>query len=58
MQLIMATALMMRVVTMAANQKEVNPIWILCDNESTVDKFNNNKILTNIRRSKKIIQLK
>jgi hypothetical protein len=34
------------------------PMWILCDNESTVDVFKNRDILSNIRRTNKPIHLK
>jgi hypothetical protein len=33
-------------------------MWILCDNESTVDVFKNRDILSNIRRTNKPIHLK
>ncbi len=33
-------------------------MWILCDNESTVDVFNNKSILVNIRRTDNPIRLK
>jgi hypothetical protein len=36
----------------------IDPIWILCDNESTVDVFNNKEMLTNISRAKNPIRLK
>ncbi len=49
---------MTRAITLAANQKEVDPMWILCDSESTVDIFRNKNILTNIRTAEKPIQLK
>jgi hypothetical protein len=53
-------------VTLAVTKKEINPMWILCDNESKVDVFNESKvdvfknkaILSNIRRANKPICLK
>lgn len=50
--------LMMRAATLAANQQEVDPMWLLCDNKSTVDVINNTKKLTDIRKARKPIQLK
>ncbi len=44
-----ATTLMTRAVTLAANSSEVDPMWILCDSESTVDIFRNKNLLTNLR---------
>ncbi len=55
---ITATTLMTRAITLVTNQKDVNPMWILCDSESTVDIFRNKNILTNIRTAEKPIQLK
>lgn len=49
---------MTRATTLAAHQEEVDPMWILCDNESTVDIFSNKNILNNIQPAKKPIQLK
>jgi hypothetical protein len=37
---------------------EISPMWILCDNESTVDIFKNKSILTYIKKSNKPICLK
>ncbi len=45
-QVISATTLMTRAVTLAATNSEVNPLWILCDSESTIDIFRNKNILT------------
>jgi hypothetical protein len=52
------TALTTMHVTLAVMKKEINPMWILCDNESTVDVFKNKDILSNIRRTNKPIRLK
>ncbi len=38
---VVAAMLMTRAVTLAACQQEVDSMWIWCDNESTVDVFNN-----------------
>jgi hypothetical protein len=43
------TALTMMHATLAGMKKEINPMWILCDNESTEDIFKNKDILSNIR---------
>jgi hypothetical protein len=45
-------------VTLAVTRLMIDPMWILCDNESTVDVFNNKEFLTNISRAKNPIQLK
>ena len=39
-------------------EREINPMWILCDSESTVDIFKNKSILMNIRKANKPIRLK
>jgi len=39
-------------------KSEINPMWILCDNESTVDIFKNKDLITNIRKSENPIKLK
>jgi len=41
------TALTTLYLTLAVTKREINPMWILCDNESTVDVFKNKSILTN-----------
>jgi hypothetical protein len=46
-QVISATTLITRAVTLAATNSEVNPMWILCDSESTIDIFRNKNLLTN-----------
>ncbi len=45
-------------VTLVVTKSDIEPIWILCDNESTADIFKNQCILINIRRAKKPIWLK
>jgi hypothetical protein len=45
-------------VTLAVMRSEIDSMWILCDNESTVDIFKNKNILTNIRKSNNPIRLK
>lgn len=45
-------------VTLTVTEAEINPLWILCGNESTVDVFKNRNILTDIRKSNKLIRLK
>jgi hypothetical protein len=45
-------------VALAITREHINPMWILCDNESTVDVFNNKSILVNIRRTDNPIRLK
>jgi len=43
---------------LAVIKEESNPMWILCDNESTVDIFKNTDLITNIRETKRPICLK
>jgi len=45
-------------VTLSVIKTEISPMWILCDNESTVDIFKNRNILKNIKTSNKPIRLK
>jgi len=52
------SALMTMHVTLAIMKSEINPMWILCDNESTVDIFKNKDLITNIRKSENPIKLK
>jgi hypothetical protein len=53
-----ATTLMTRaVILMATNEQVIDPIWILCDNESTVDIAKNKDMLMNIHKTNKPIQL-
>jgi len=37
-------------------KQEINPMWILCDSESTVDVFRNRDILVNIKKTDKPIR--
>jgi hypothetical protein len=46
------TALTTIHVTLAVMKKEINPMWILCDNESTVDVFKNRDILLKHQKNK------
>jgi len=43
-------------ISLAVAKTEINPMWILCDNESTVDVYKS--ILRNIRKSNRPIRLK
>jgi hypothetical protein len=52
------TALMTLHVVLAVMKVEINPMWILCDNESTVDIFKNRQMVTNIYTTSNPIQLK
>lgn len=45
-------------VALAVVKTEINPMWILCDNESMVDVFKNKSTLRNIRKSNRPIRLK
>lgn len=49
------TALTMLQVTLVVMRKEIDPLWILCDNESTIDIFKNKDILVNLRKMNKPI---
>jgi hypothetical protein len=42
-------------VTLSVMKTEISPMWILCDNESTVNIFKNMSILNNVRSSNKPI---
>ncbi len=42
------TALMTMHVALAVLKIEMDPMWILCDNESTVDVFKDQQMITNI----------
>jgi hypothetical protein len=57
-QVVTATTLMTRarVLTMS-NKESIDPMWILCDNESTVDIVKNKNMITNIRQTKKPIEI-
>jgi hypothetical protein len=52
------SALMTMHVTLAIMKSEINLMWILCDNESTIDIFKNKDLITNIRKSENPIKLK
>jgi hypothetical protein len=39
------------------NKESINPMWILCDNESTVDIIKNKSMVTNIRNTNNPIEL-
>jgi hypothetical protein len=54
-QVITAMTLMTKVSFL--NKEEIDPMWILCDNESTVNIFKNDEILTNIKRTDKPIEI-
>jgi hypothetical protein len=41
---------------LAVTKQEINPMWILCDSESTVDVFRNRDILVNIKKTDKPIR--
>jgi hypothetical protein len=45
-------------VSLTVTRQEINPMWTLCDSESTVDVFKNRSILTNIRKTRSPIRLK
>jgi hypothetical protein len=44
-------------VSLAVVKQEIDPMWILCDSESTVDIFKNQSLLVNIRKTKRPIRL-
>jgi hypothetical protein len=52
------TSLVTMHVALAVVKTDIDPMWILCDNESTVDIFKNRDILSNIRKTSKPIRLK
>jgi hypothetical protein len=53
-----ATTLMTRARILTLHEEEaINPMWILCDTESTIDIVKNPSMITNIRRAKKTIEL-
>ncbi len=54
----MQNTLMMMHDALAVMKIEIDPMWILCDNESTVDIFRNKNMITNIRKSENHIRLK
>jgi len=45
-------------VALAVTRKEIDPMWILCDSESTVDIFKNKTMLVNIKTTRNPIRLK
>jgi len=45
-------------VALAVTKLTIDPMWILCDNESTMDVFNNKNMLVNISKTKHPIRLK
>jgi len=45
-------------VTLAVTKEQTDPMWILCENESTVDVFKNKSILVSIRKTNNPIRLK
>ncbi len=57
-QVVTATTLMTRARVLPMHDKEsINNMWILCDNESTVDIVKNRSMVTNLRRTKKPIEI-
>ena len=55
-QIIQATTLMAQARTLA-RKDGINPMWILCDNESTVEIIKNKNMVTNIRHTNKPIKI-
>jgi hypothetical protein len=53
-----ATTLTTIATTLSMSETAINPMWILCDSESTVDIFKNKTMLANIRKAEKPIKLK
>jgi hypothetical protein len=45
-------------VTLAVTKMEINPWWILCDNESTVDIFKNKNMLVDFKKTRNPIKIK
>ncbi|MFN9956024.1 MAG: hypothetical protein ACK55I_23255, partial [bacterium] len=45
-------------VALTVARKEIDPMWILCDSESTVDIFKNKEMLVNIKNTRNPIRLK
>jgi len=39
------------------NKENINPMWILCDKESTVDIIKNKSMVTNIRNTNNLIEI-
>jgi len=55
-QIVLATTLMTQVKALT-NRESVNPIWILCDNESMVGIIKNKNMLTNTQRTNNPIEI-
>jgi hypothetical protein len=56
--MVTATILMTRARVMTLNNKEaIDPLWILCDNESSFDSIKNPRMITNVRRARKPLEL-
>jgi archaeosine-15-forming tRNA-guanine transglycosylase len=45
-------------VTLAVTKTEIDPMWIICDSESTGDIFKNRSMLTDISKTKNPITIK
>jgi hypothetical protein len=45
-------------VTLVVIKEQIDPMWILCDSESTVDIFKNGKMLTDIGKTRNPIRIK
>jgi hypothetical protein len=45
-------------ISLAVKREQINPMWILCNNDSTVYVFKNKSILVNIRKTNNPIRLK
>ncbi len=57
-QRVNATTLMTRAQVLSTMEEQhIDPMWLLCDNESTVDIIKNKDMLTNLRRAKKQIEV-
>jgi hypothetical protein len=52
------TALTTLQVTLTVMKREIDPMWVLCDNKLTVDIFKNRDILVNLHKTNKPIRLK
>jgi hypothetical protein len=57
-QRVTVTTLMTRAKILSMMEEQhIDPMWLLCDNESTVDIIKNKDMLTNLRRAKKQIEV-
>ncbi len=56
-QVITATTLMTQTTAMSVSKEKINPTWILCDNESTIDVIKMKNMSTNIRKAKRTIEV-